>query len=292
MEKPFHLVPFLRAALFARAPPSIFVRSAVIQFTERSGSIKILAYWSAYLSLSPSLPLPLAALLNPQAWNALNASNHFGCCYSECNIRRLLRSSILYSMQKRKKKDGERKKVTLSQPDIPRIGWFEKKKRRKKRKKGKSLLVLFARIRQDEMTRKDRRNFLERRRGEFIFYIDIKGEKKGWRNFHWFYERIFTKAKTSFPLLFRRNNGRFVTKTKNGDTWACLMTANLNLGEERGRSNVLGGEERSVHACLFKRPSLATRHDLIKANFTVQVIFEPIIEFVLCIKPLKSLKII
>lgn len=47
-----------------------------------------------------------------------------------------------------------------------------------------------------------------------------------------------------------------------------------------------------VHACLFKRPSLATRHDLIKANFTVQVIFEPVIEFVLCIKPLKSLKII
>lgn len=51
-------------------------------------------------------------------------------------------------------------------------------------------------------------------------------------------------------------------------------------------------ERNGVHACLFKRPSLATRHDLIKANFTVQVIFEPIIEFVLCIKPLKSLKII
>lgn len=135
MEKPFHLVPFLRAALFARAPPSIFVRSAVIQFTERSGSIKILAYWSAYLSLSPSLPLPLAALLNPQAWNALNASNHFGCCYSECNIRRLLRSSILYSMQKRKKKDGERKKVTLISPIYLVSVDLKRKKEERKEKK-------------------------------------------------------------------------------------------------------------------------------------------------------------
>ena len=56
---------------------------------------------------------------------------------------------------------------------------------------------------------------------------------------------------------------------------------------ERERESVT----RSCPALVFSNDPLSPRDDLIKANFTLQVIFQPIIEFVLCIKPLKSLEI-
>lgn len=140
--------------------------------------------------------------------------------------------------KKKKRKSWRKKENYVDEPDIPRIrGWYEVKKRRKKRKKKrkrKSPLLLFDRW-SNEIGSKGC-NFLEyerTKRRRIHFYIDIvlRGEERLKRNFHWFL-RDFYERKPDFPLLFRRNNGRFVTKTKNGDTWACLMTANLNLGKE------------------------------------------------------------
>lgn len=62
------------------------------------------------------------------------------------------------------------------------------------------------------------------------------------------------------------------------------MTANFNAG-------ATCFERRTVSTLVFSNDPLSPRDDLIKANFTLQVIFELIIEFALCIKPLKSLKI-
>ena len=113
--------PPFSSRLPVRARPSIYLRSFGrnsihgAEWKHQNISILIsLPISLPYLS-SPSSP---AALLNPQAWNALNASNHFGRCYTECNIRRLLPSSILYSIfvldkKKKKKKKRRRKKVTL-----------------------------------------------------------------------------------------------------------------------------------------------------------------------------------
>lgn len=145
----------------------------------------------------------------------------------------------LYSIQKKKKeKVGERKKITSMSPIylvyVVDTRLKSEGKKRKKKRKRKSPLLLFDRW-SNEIGSKGC-NFLEyerTKRRRIHFYIDIvlRGGERLKRNFHWFL-RDFYERKPDFPLLFRRNNGRFVTKTKNGDTWACLMTANLNLGKE------------------------------------------------------------
>lgn len=143
-----------------------------------------------------------------------------------------------YKKKKKNEKVGERKKITSMSPIylvyVVDTRLKSEGKKRKKKRKRKSPLLLFDRW-SNEIGSKGC-NFLEyerTKRRSIHFYIDIvlrgggEVEEKFSLILRDFYER-----KPDFPLLFRRNNGRFVTKTKNGDTWACLMTANLNLGKE------------------------------------------------------------
>lgn len=142
-----------------------------------------------------------------------------------------------YKKKKKKEKVGERKKITSMSPIylvyVVDTRLKSEGKKRKKKRKRKSPLLLFDRWSNE--IRSKGCNFLEyerTKRRRIHFYIDIvlrggEVEEKFSLILRDFYER-----KPDFPLLFRRNNGRFVTKTKNGDTWACLMTANLNLGKE------------------------------------------------------------
>lgn len=138
--------------------------------------------------------------------------------------------------KKKKRKSWRKKENYVDEPDIPRIrGWYEVKKRRKKKEKEKKKkvpsLIIRSLVQWDWLERVQlfRIRTNEEEENSFLYRYCIKGGLK--RNFHWFL-RDFYERKPDFPLLFRRNNGRFVTKTKNGDTWACLMTANLNLGKE------------------------------------------------------------